>query len=835
MQVMVNGEPLKNHPYRIQDSSVTDGGGALRPGGSQDMQALRNSQNTLLSGTGSSLLTPAQSETKGRGLVVKPNQELRTDSEGRIKLKDGQTVILTDAGKLGDTFEVIEEETEGYIQIAPVGNGEGIFSGEGGEVTFVNAKEDEGRNLYISKVYEAAQESSGWMWKVDGYMEELKEANRSDGSSEAEKGSVEVTLTINGEIFIGGPGQQFTVVNQLTGETSMKEWNGPTFMLAPWSVVIIPIEEETGDISYTLSESKEDQHRIVEYKDADGRWMMEGGWLEISQKIPKNDRPVEGTVAGNPVATITNEISAIGISSLVTKQMTEDSFPVPEGAELVWRVEQFNGVTWQPAEGVSYITLAGDWSKDVEDVSEAAVLPTCDRVLKTGPDGRIVLTKKQWEDGIDRQPAVYFADDYVTVNQYDTDYVWEGMYRVVEVMEESDEAWGMLKEYTSNWYSEQGNVDGLNISANRAGGFKNSNETAPIEIAKEMEGDSDETFTMILKQVLSLKQNTDFQNIGEGWEQNIVASEGKAGIPYTVCDTATGEVVAEKETGKNGEIYLKAGQYARLNLSNTLWTVSEEIGYTYKLKSLTPENETKLKRLNNNLMLINGDFPRTYTVVYVDDLENSAFEPQIYEGLKEGDETPAFEGTPTSQGYIFIRWEPEISPRVSASDADEDGVIYYRAYWLPKPEYTVIYTDGVKGEFVFPDQVEEKRVVGSETPQFKGTPTREGYKFDGWDPVWKEIVSGDDADENGKIVYTAKWKKRYSIIYKDGCDGEAFGDKKMSGAEGEETPPFGEDPVRNGYKFMGWSPAVQKYVSVDDADKNGEIVYTATWEKSSSR
>lgn len=782
MQILVNGEPLAGHPYIIQDSG--ESGDAPRLPGIE-----------------------ASEERAAVGTLEIPE----TDAEGKIHLKDGQTAILPEAGKLGDEFTVIEETAEGYRQIAPSGNGEGTFAGEGGEVVFVNAKDDEGTNLYISKIYEANQESSGWLWKANSYVDELKEANRTEGASETEKGSVEVTLTVNGETFTGGEnGQTVTVVNQLTGETTKKIWNGPTFMLDPWTVVIIPVDAKEGSVSYTLSESKEDQHRIVEYRDAEGIWMTQGSWLEISQKEPKNDRPAEGTVAENPVATITNEVTEVGTSSLVTKQMTEDSSPVPEGAELVWRVEQFNGVSWQPAEGVSYITLAGDWSKDA---AGAGVVPTCDRILQTGPDGRIVLRKEEWEDGIDRQPAVYFADVLVSVNRYDE----AGRYRVIEVMEESDEDWGMLKEYTAGWYYEKGNDDGLNLSYGRAGGFVNSNENAPIEIAKAMEEDSDETFTMILKQVLSVKPDADFGDIGEGWEENITASEGRSGIPYTVYDTATGEPVAEKETGKNGEIYLKAGQYARLNLSNTLWTVSEETGYTYKLKSLTPESEKKLKRLNDNLMLINGDFPPTYKVVYKDSSPNNPIEPQIFTGLKEGDATPKVPD-PTKADYIFMGWAPGVNPVVSAEDA-KDGQIIYEATWRKPRMYTVIYTDGVPGEIVFPDEGQEGLQEGTKTPEYEGTPERNGYIFIGWDPEWQPVLAG----EKEEIVYTAKWaKEQCKITYCiDGSSGSGpimtapyDSDHKI---KDPATMPSWEFPSDK--KFLGWAEIPNASI--------GDVVYEA--------
>lgn len=74
--------------------------------------------------------------------------------------------------------------------------------------------------------------------------------------------------------------------------------------------------------------------------------------------------------------------------------------------------------------------------------------------------------------------------------------------------------------------------------------------------------------------------------------------------------------------------------------------------------------------------------------------------------------------------------------------------------------YTVIYTDGVKGEIVFADQVYEGLSEGDSTPEFTGTPKREGYAFEGWAPTINPVVSKNDANDNGEIIYTATWSKK---------------------------------------------------------------------------
>ena len=63
-------------------------------------------------------------------------------------------------------------------------------------------------------------------------------------------------------------------------------------------------------------------------------------------------------------------------------------------------------------------------------------------------------------------------------------------------------------------------------------------------------------------------------------------------------------------------------------------------------------------------------------------------------------------------------------------------------------EYTVTYTDGVKGKF-FEDKVFSGLKSGDDTPTFKD-PYYPGYTFAGWDPKVAETVTGN-------ATYTAKW------------------------------------------------------------------------------
>ena len=130
---------------------------------------------------------------------------------------------------------------------------------------------------------------------------------------------------------------------------------------------------------------------------------------------------------------------------------------------------------------------------------------------------------------------------------------------------------------------------------------------------------------------------------------------------------------------------------------------------------------------------------------------------------------------------------------------------------------TVTYTDGVKGEEVFEDVVYKDIPYGTSTPAF-GTkdPTREGYKFVGWEPEVAETVTKT-------VTYTAKWEKLYTVTYTDGVKGKAFKDQVYKDLEsGTDTPKFDGKPTRKGYTFTGWSPKVTDTVTKD-------VTYVAQW------
>ena len=225
-----------------------------------------------------------------------------------------------------------------------------------------------------------------------------------------------------------------------------------------------------------------------------------------------------------------------------------------------------------------------------------------------------------------------------------------------------------------------------------------------------------------------------------------------------------------------------------------------------------------------------------YTVTYTDGVEDEeVFADEVHENLSSGVATPAFSGgTPTRTGYVFKGWNPEVAATVT-------GNATYVATWgedknnngiddNEETKYTVTYTDGVDGEEVFADQVYGNLLPGVDTPAFKGTPTREGYVFKGWNPAVAATVTGN-------ATYVARWgedknnngiaddeETKYTVRYTDGVDGkEVFADQVYGNLlSGVATPAFEGTPTREGYVFKGWEPSVAEKVT-------GDVTYVARW------
>ena len=131
--------------------------------------------------------------------------------------------------------------------------------------------------------------------------------------------------------------------------------------------------------------------------------------------------------------------------------------------------------------------------------------------------------------------------------------------------------------------------------------------------------------------------------------------------------------------------------------------------------------------------------------------------------------------------------------------------------------YTVTYTDGVENEKVFADQVYSNLINGDATPSFRGTPTRNGYRFTGWEPTVAEKVTGN-------AVYTAQWEKEevpYTVIFN--ANGGAW---KADGIP--EYTIDGQNAVKNNLTVSDRISSVSEYLTKTDKFLGWAATSTAT-------
>ena len=148
--------------------------------------------------------------------------------------------------------------------------------------------------------------------------------------------------------------------------------------------------------------------------------------------------------------------------------------------------------------------------------------------------------------------------------------------------------------------------------------------------------------------------------------------------------------------------------------------------------------------------------------------------------------------------------------------------------------YTVTYTDG-QGGTLFADVVYRNLQLDATTPKYNdaNVPVVAGREFDSWSPAYAEKVTGN-------VTYVAQWKTSpitpslldllpadttFTVTYTDGVeDAVIFNDQATSGLLAGDATPAMADPVREGYRFDGWEPAVSETVTAD-------VTYTAKWTK----
>ena len=135
---------------------------------------------------------------------------------------------------------------------------------------------------------------------------------------------------------------------------------------------------------------------------------------------------------------------------------------------------------------------------------------------------------------------------------------------------------------------------------------------------------------------------------------------------------------------------------------------------------------------------------------------------------------------------------------------------------VPAEKYTVTYTDGVDGEEVFADQTYTVE-SGATTPEFSGTPTRDGYVFAGWSPSFAATVTGD-------VTYKATWKAGQAPAGDDQPSGEAQGDKAQDEEAPSEEAPSADEAASADEAQGEEAPSADEAALPKTGDTSGQLI-----------
>ena len=162
---------------------------------------------------------------------------------------------------------------------------------------------------------------------------------------------------------------------------------------------------------------------------------------------------------------------------------------------------------------------------------------------------------------------------------------------------------------------------------------------------------------------------------------------------------------------------------------------------------------------------------KEFTVTYTDGVENEeVFADQVYT-VKEGGATPAFDGTPTREGYVFLGWEPEVAETVTG-DATYVATWELETYTITYDFRKVVKTSDVKNLNNPTTFTIEDLPLTLKAPTFKNNEWPQ--KFLNWRDVDGNVVT--EITEPGDITLCAyyQYPVRYRVYDEDGKVVEAL-------------------------------------------------------------
>lgn len=628
------------------------------------------------------------------------SEAFKTDAQGKFKIKGGQVAEFKDAGVNGSQFSITETPDPQYPQLVPSGNAayQDFMNDEGGKASIVNGVPG---SLVIKKEWVGLDETgkkfieAGKNGNSDLSVDITMNVTMSDGTKKQwpEKYSVNVTEIKN------------------DGSYGTRSWSANyPFTLYPFTTILINGTDIAGVTSYEIKESSEDQHRIFDWNDQDGKLhhIME------SQKEPEKDGAVSGSLDSNPEAVLINSASEINEVSRIGKRLINPDKIISNGIRLILAVEKYDGKYWNPVANVPYVY--GHGSQDKEKFSS-------DHIEYTGQDGKITM-----ESSNDGLPWIIFIQDKVYAMDVINPQI--GDMRIRELLDESDSAWGHyvgigVPANDGSYTTDLSELDRDGDTIEEF--FVNATTEVPVRVGKALDGDSENEFTFTLKQITEI-DGTKYKESGGITQSNykdvIRKSYPQQGIRFVIYDMNSHRETGNGMTDSSGQFHMKGNQYVELNLpENTLWTVSEDVSAGFTLKSLEEyvdiskreENDSSiLGKLEDNLMLIGDNTgyskARKFTLILDPDggdiAEDTGWnlnDGKLYKkGILDNSSVDLPDNIPFKDGVSFKGWQfenedkiynPGDSFLVSGSLVGNGESITLHATWKEQPP-AILYSDG---------------------------------------------------------------------------------------------------------------------------------------------
>ncbi len=182
-------------------------------------------------------------------------------------------------------------------------------------------------------------------------------------------------------------------------------------------------------------------------------------------------------------------------------------------------------------------------------------------------------------------------------------------------------------------------------------------------------------------------------------------------------------------------------------------------------------------------------------------------------------------GDPARTGYNFQGWaESQTGDPVNVSEwTPTSSVTTLYARWSALP-YTITWDANGGNSNTTKNQKYDELII------LPTTPTRTGYKFTGWyqdAACTVPLISGTRV--TGNATFYAGWKiTEYTLRWDTNYTGGAVFSTGQDHGEELITPT---DPVREGYKFLGWFTAASGGNKVSTSvTVGGDVTYYAHWE-----